>query len=56
MGISSSAAAGIAGTVLMGIVLVKFFLRPIKNLINASRKMTAGDFKKQVSVHSQDER
>lgn len=50
-----AAAAGIAGAVIMGIVLARIFLKPIRSLIGASQKMAAGDLEQQVPIHSQDE-
>lgn len=50
-----AAAAGILGAVLMGILLARNFLKPVRNLILASRQMAGGDLEQQVPVESQDE-
>lgn len=50
-----AALAGVIGAVLMGIVLARNFLKPVRSLIGASRQMAAGDLEQQVPVHSQDE-
>lgn len=46
---------GVIGAVAMGIVLAGVFLKPIRSLIDASRRVAAGDLEQQVPIHSQDE-
>jgi len=50
-----AALAGIIGAILMGIILAAFFLKPIHNLILASKKMAEGDLQQTVPVQSLDE-
>lgn len=50
-----AALAGIIGAVLMGIILARNFLKPVRHLIRASQQMAAGDLEQQVPVRSQDE-
>jgi two-component system sensor histidine kinase BaeS len=50
-----AAGAGVLSAVLIGIVLAGMFLRPIRHLISASRKMAAGDLEQRVPIYSQDE-
>lgn len=50
-----AALAGIIGAILMGILLAGFFLKPIRNLMEASRKMATGELEQSVPVQSTDE-
>jgi len=50
-----AALAGIVGAILMGILLAALFLKPIRNLIQASKKMAVGELEQSVPVQSMDE-
>ncbi len=50
-----AALIGVAGAILMGILLAGILLKPIRNLMQASQAMAAGDLDQQVPVTSQDE-
>lgn len=50
-----AALAGMLGAVLMGILLASVFLKPIRNLMIASRALAKGELEQQVPVTSQDE-
>jgi signal transduction histidine kinase len=50
-----AACAGVIGAILMGIILAALFLKPIRNLMEASRNMAAGELEQSVPVQSEDE-
>ncbi len=47
--------AGVFGAVLMGVLLARGLLRPVRSLMDASLKMAAGDLEQRVPVQSHDE-
>lgn len=50
-----AAFAGVMGAVLMGFLLASLFLKPIRNLMKASRNMASGQLGQEVPVTSTDE-
>ncbi len=50
-----AAIIGVAGAIIMGVLLAGILLKPIRNLMQASQAMAAGDLEQQVPVTSQDE-
>ncbi|PKO13771.1 MAG: hypothetical protein CVU39_17245 [Chloroflexi bacterium HGW-Chloroflexi-10] len=50
-----AAAAGILGAVLMGFLLAGILLKPIRSLMEASKKLSKGELEQSVPVTSQDE-
>jgi signal transduction histidine kinase len=50
-----AAIIGVAGAIIMGVLLAGILLKPIRNLMQASQAMAAGDLDQQVPVTSRDE-
>jgi signal transduction histidine kinase len=53
--ITLAALVSVAGAVMMGFLLAGVILKPVRNLMNASRKLSQGELNQQVPVHSADE-
>lgn len=50
-----AAIIGVAGAIIMGVLLAGILLKPIRNLMQASQAMASGDLDQQVPVTSRDE-